>query len=210
MPQAAGNARDIAVIRAVRQAIGHHAPLLIDANNGYTLNITKEVLAATADCNLYWVEEAFHEDRILYEDLRQWLQAQGLDVLIADGEGDASPHLLGWAHDKVIDVVQYDIFSYGFTPWLHLGQKLDGWGIRSAPHHYGAHYGNYAAPHLAALVEGFTFAEWDEAQTPGLDGTGYSIVEGKVYVPAQPGFGLTLDEEIFGAAVAENGYRLSV
>jgi L-rhamnonate dehydratase len=102
--------------------------------------------------------------------------------------------------------VQYDIFSYGFTPWLALGQKLDAWGVRSAPHHYGGHYGNYAAPHLAGAIAGFTFAEWDEVTTPGLDASGYAVHEGKVRVPASLGFGLELDEAAFRTALSAGGY----
>ncbi len=70
MPTEAGLRRDIAIIRAIRVAIGPTAPLLLDANNGYTLNIAKELLRATADCTPYWLEEAFHEDGVLYADLR--------------------------------------------------------------------------------------------------------------------------------------------
>lgn len=206
MPLESGTQRDIAVIHAVRKAVGDKAPLLLDANNGYNLNLTKRVLAETAECGIYWMEEAFHEDRVLYEDLQAWLQREGLAVLIADGEGQASPTLLDWAEAGVVNVVQYDIFSYGFTPWLALGQKLDRWGVRSAPHHYGGHYGNCAAPHLAGAIDGFTYVEWDEATTPGLDGSGYSIYEGRVHVPDAPGFGLTLDETMFQAAVSAGGY----
>ena len=206
MPLEAGTLRDIEVIYAVREAVGKDAPLMLDANNGYNLNLTKRVLAETAEVGIYWMEEAFHEDRVLYEDLRAWLSSEAIPVLIADGEGQSAPTLLEWAEAGLVNVVQYDIFSYGFTPWLALGQKLDRWGVRSAPHHYGGHYGNYAAPHLAGAIEGFTYAEWDEASTPGLDTSGYAVHEGKVRVPNTPGFGLNLEEEVFKAAVAANGY----
>jgi L-alanine-DL-glutamate epimerase-like enolase superfamily enzyme len=204
----AGTRRDIAVIHAVRAAVGPDAPLMIDANNGYNLNLTKRVLAETAGSRLHWVEEPFHEDRVLYEDLRAWLRAQGIQTLIADGEGSASPNLLDWAEAGVIDVVQYDIFSYGFTAWLHLGAQLDAWNVQTAPHHYGAHAGNYVAPHLAAAITRFGFVEWDEATTPGLNAAGYTIDEGCVLVPDRPGFGLDLDDAVFDEAVRANGYRL--
>ncbi|MGN6759223.1 MAG: enolase C-terminal domain-like protein [Thermomicrobiales bacterium] len=209
LPLDAGTQRDILVIRAVRDVIGPEPPLLLDANNGYNLNLTKHVLEATADCGIFWIEEAFHEDPVLYTDLRAWLFEQGLPVLIADGEGDASPRLLEWAEEKVIDVVQYDIFRHGFTRWLATGQQLDAWGAQSAPHHYGGHYGNYAACHLAGAIEGFTFVEWDEATTPGLAAPGYVLQEGWVSVPNTPGFGLELDDAAFQAAVTANGFSVS-
>ncbi|MFN8514023.1 MAG: enolase C-terminal domain-like protein [Chloroflexia bacterium] len=210
LPLEAGNQRDIAVIRAVREAVGPESPILLDANNGYNLNIAKRVLRETADCGVRWLEEAFHEDAILYRDLQEWLAAEGLPIWIADGEGDASPRLLDWARDGLIDVVQYDIFSYGFTPWLATGRQLDGWGRRSAPHHYGRHYGNFVAGHLAAAIQGFSCIEWDEASCPGLDSSAYRVDEGWVTIPDVPGFGLGLDEGLFRAAVEARGVTLQL
>jgi L-alanine-DL-glutamate epimerase-like enolase superfamily enzyme len=210
LPLEEGTQRDIAIIRAVRDAVGPLPPLMLDANNGYNLNLTKRVLAETANCGIFWMEEPFHEDPVLYRDLREWLQQQSLPVLIADGEGQASPSLLDWARDGIVDVIQYDIYSYGLTRWLDTGRRLDEWGARTAPHHYGGHYGNYASCHLAGAVHGFTYVEWDEATTPGLDAPGYAIHEGWVTVPDTPGFGLVLDDTRFRRAVEASGFHVSM
>ena len=204
----AGTRRDIAVIKAVRDAVGPEAAIMIDANNGYNLNIAKRVLAETADCNLFWLEEAFHEDPELYEDLHNWMENEGLSVLIADGEGWAAEALMDWARDGFVDVVQYDIFSHGFGNWLDTGAQLDGWGVRTAPHHYGRHLGNYVSGHLAGAVKGFTFVEWDETSTPGIDASAYRVEEGQVVIPNAPGFGLALEEDVFRAAVKAGGWEL--
>ena len=162
----------------------------------------------TADCNLFWLEEPFHEDSALYEDLHAWIEREGLSVFIADGEGQASPLLLDFARAGFVDIIQYDIFSYGITNWLETGARLDGWNVGTAPHHYGRHVGNYVSGHLAAAVDGFLFIEWDEVSTPGLDGSAYQVKEGQVLLPDAPGFGLTLDEELFQQAVAANGFAV--
>jgi len=209
MPPDAGMRRDIAVIRAVRAAVGPEAALLLDANNGWNLNLTKYALAESAECRIHWMEEAFHEDAVLYRDLKEWLRAEGLSTLIADGEGDASPFLLRWVQEGLVDVVQYDIFGHGLTRWLTLGRQLDEWGARSAPHHYGGHLGNHISCHLAPALRGFTFVEWDEVVTPGLDTSGYVLEDGWVSVPDAPGFGLSLDEAAFAQAVAEDGWKVS-
>ncbi|MHB8647172.1 MAG: mandelate racemase/muconate lactonizing enzyme family protein [Thermomicrobiales bacterium] len=210
MPLEAGTRRDIAVVKAVREAVGTGLPIMLDANNGYNLNLTKHVLAETAACGIFWMEEPFHEDPMLYEDLRGWLERAGLPILIADGEGDASTRLLDWARDGIIDVVQYDIFSHGFTRWLATGKQLDGWNARSAPHHYGGHIGNFIAAHLAGAIRGFTYVEWDEVTTPGLDASGYVLRDGWVSVPNAPGFGLTLDEAVFQRAVTTAGFIVAM
>lgn len=208
MPLEEGTRRDIAIVRAVREAVGPLPPLMLDANNGYNLNLAKRVLAETAECGVFWLEEAFHEDDVLYRDLREWLVSQGLPTLIADGEGMADGRLVAWAQAGLVDVIQYDIFGYGLTRWLALGRALDAAGVRSAPHHYGGHYGNYAACHLAGAIKGFTFVEWDEATTAGLDTAGYVVSEGRVQVPATPGFGLLLDEARFQHAVSHGGVTI--
>ena len=207
LPLEAGTRRDIAIVRAVRAAVGPAAPIMLDANNGYNLNLTKRVLGETADCGILWMEEPFHEDDVLYRDLRAWLDGQRLRILIADGEGQADPRLIDWARARLIDVIQYDIFGYGFTRWLTLGRELDAANVRSAPHHYGGLYGNYAAGHLAAAIQGFSYVEWDEATTDGLDTSAYAIQDGWVTLPAASGFGLKLDEAVFGRAVVREGIR---
>ncbi len=206
MPLEEGTRRDLAIIRAVREAVGPEARIMLDANNGYNLNLTKRVLGESADAKIYWMEEPFHEDPRLYTNLKAWLGEQGLHTLIADGEGEASANLVTWARDGLIDVIQYDILHPGFTRWYELGPQLDGWGLRSAPHHYGGFYGNYAACHIASRIARFEAVEWDEAHVPGVDASAYTIRDGYVHVPALPGFGLRLDEQIYRAAMDESGF----
>ena len=210
MPLEQGTRRDIAVIRAVREAVGADARIMIDANNGYNLNLAKRVLAETADCQLFWLEEAFQEDPVLYEHLRAWMEQERLAVLIADGEVWAPPELMDWARQGLVDVIQYDIFRHGFSNWLRTGAQLDVWGARSAPHHYGRHLGNYVSGHLAAGIERYTFVEWDEVTTPGLDASAYRVEQGQVIIPEAPGFGLALEESVFRAAVAQGGFELTL
>ena len=206
MPLEAGMQRDIMVIKAVRQAVGSKATLLVDANNGYNLNLTKTVLAETAEARVHWMEEAFHEDGRLYQNLKEWMKQKNIQTLVADGEGDASAHLLNWAKEGLIDVVQYDIFGYGFSRWLELGQKLDGWGVHTAPHHYGAYYGNFATAHLKNGIRNFKFVEWDAARIPGIDDSAYTIQQGQISVPNCPGFGLNLDRQVYDGVVKESGF----
>ncbi len=206
MPLEKGTQRDIDVINAVRDAVGTDATILIDANNGYNLNITKQVLGGTADANVYWMEEAFHEDARVYGLLKEWLNAEGIKTKIADGEGGASPHLINWAKNGLIDIVQYDIFHPGFSRWLELGPELDAVNVGTAPHHYGGYYGNFVTGHLAAKIKKFEFVEWDHATTPGIDDSSYSISNGYVQIPNLPGFGMGIEEKPYQNAIKENGY----
>jgi L-rhamnonate dehydratase len=220
------------VVRAIRQAVGPDAPILTDANNGYTHNLARDFLAATAACNLFWLEEAFHEDAMLYRRLRAWLDAEGLATLIADGEnralvdltgpvgpgvnpvllagrGEPSPWLLEMAREGIVDVLQYDVFFPGLTRLLEINPLVAGWGRLTSPHHYGSHLGNYVGAHFGAVARDFGFVEWDEARTPGVQAPGYRIDQGDVVVPPTPGFGLELDEDVFLRAVRDAGFAVS-
>lgn len=208
MPLEQGTMRDIAIIRAVRDAVGTDATVMIDANNGWNLNLAKRVLRETANVRLHWIEEAFHEDHVLYGDLKEWLMAEGLDVLIADGEGAAHPSLLDWAREGMIDVVQYNIFARGFGRWRRLGQELDAIGVGSSPHTYGGGVSNYVTANLAGLVDGLEFVEWDFAEFAEIDASGYTITNGWIEAPSTTGFGLKLDDRAFDTAVARTGFTL--
>lgn len=115
--------------------------------------------------------------------------------------------MIDLARDGLVDVVQYDIRRPGFSHWLEWGPQLDALGMRSAPHSYGDPWGNYAACHLSAAIDRYEMVEWDQADVPGLDASGYVIRDGHVTVPTAPGFGLTLDEGLFRQAVAEGGWE---
>ena len=119
---------------------------------------------------------------------------------------DGYPRLIEWARAGLIDVIQYDIFGYGVSRWRTLGSGIASTAIRSAPHHYGAHLGNYVTGHLANALPRFEFVEWDEVHTPGIDASDYVIREGSVIIPDSPGFGLTLDETLFQQSVRQNGF----
>ncbi|MFC5647788.1 enolase C-terminal domain-like protein [Paenibacillus solisilvae] len=208
MPVWEGTKRDIAIVWGVQEVAGPEGKIMIDANNGYNLNLTKDVLAALSDVNLYWIEEMFHEDEALYSDLRAWLNERSSKVLIADGEGLASPYLVDWAIRGNVDVLQYDIIHPGFTHWLELGAKLDSHGLFSAPHCYGNAYGIYASGHLAAAIKGFQFVEYDEIAIAGMDVSAYEVKDGLFYVPNKAGFGIDFDAELFASRVKQGGWSV--
>ncbi|ULL16000.1 mandelate racemase [Paenibacillus sp. H1-7] len=203
-----GTRRDIAIVNGIREAVGPACNISIDANNGYNLNLTKHVLKETAQSNLLWIEEAFHEDDRLYRNLKEWMAEQQLNVLITDGEGLAAKPIVEWAEQGLIDAIQYDLKDYGIINWLKLAERLARSGVKAAPHNYGGFYGNYASAHAYPAIKGFLFVEWDEAQVPGIDTSGYSISDGKISVPQAPGFGLHVDKSYYDNQVRDNGWSV--
>jgi L-alanine-DL-glutamate epimerase-like enolase superfamily enzyme len=236
MPTDAGLQRDVAVVNAIRAAVGPEAAILTDANNGYTVNIARDFLQGTADSNVFWLEEAFYEDAVMYRRLKAWIRSEGLATLIADGEGRglADPNvpplfegvepasvgslpplapaevLIEMVREGIVDVLQWDVLAPGLSRWLEVAHLIERWGRLAAPHHYGTHLGNYVGAQIGLALPRFAFAEWDEVTTPGIAAPGYAVVDGYAQVPAAPGFGLELDEDAFGRAVREGGFSLSV
>ena len=157
-----------------------------------------------------WLEEPFNEDPVLLGSLREWLTEEGLGVLLADCESASPEDALQLASAGLLDIVQCDILRSSFTGWLWLGAELDGLGVSSAPHHFGAFFGNFVTGHLAAAVEGLRYVEWDEAHVPGLSAAGCRFSEGMVRLPDLPGFGIELDEDQYTWAVKANGFGLAL
>jgi L-alanine-DL-glutamate epimerase-like enolase superfamily enzyme len=203
-----GLERDIAVVNNIRKLAGPDAKIMVDANNGYNLNITREFLSATGGAKLFWLEEAFHEDDMLYGKLKGWMKEKGISTLIADGEGHACEAIVDWAKKGIIDVLQYDLRSYGFFNWMELCREIEPFGILAAPHNYGGFYGNYAQAHFAASAKTFALAEFDVADAEGIDASGYAIREGSLNVPPLDGFGLRLDDKQFDGLSKQNGYSI--
>lgn len=198
--------RDVAVVAAVRDAVGPDCPVFTDANNGFTFNTARAFLARTAASVVGWLEEPFHEDRVLFPALRAWMADEALPVPLADGESGSVEDCRRLAVDHVVDIVQCDILVAGVSGWQSLAPDVQRAGLESAPHHFGLHLGNYVSAHLVAATGGMHWVEWDEAATPGIEVTGYGLAEGRVSLPDTPGFGIELDDAIFARAVAENGF----
>jgi L-rhamnonate dehydratase len=210
MSPAAGLDRDVAVMTAVREAIGPDCVLLADANNGFTLNGAQEFLERTADLGLGWLEEPFHEDEVLLEALRAWVDRGNLRVELADGESATLDEGLRLAGRGFIDVVQADILAASFSRWRRAGVSLDAMGVGSAPHHFGLYLGNYVSGHLAGAISGLRYVEWDEARVPGIEAPGYRFAEGCLTLASAPGFGIELDEETYRSAVGAGGFDIRV
>ena len=201
-----GIERDIKILQAVRETAGKNAILMADANNGYNYNLAKLFLKETKNVELYWMEEAFAEDQMLYRRLREWMKEEQFNTLIADGEGDASRRIEEWAFEGLIDILQYDARDHGFFNWIETSKRIATHGVKAAPHNYGCYYGNFMQAHLAAALGNYTLAEWDESRVDGIDTSGYSISHGNLHVPNLPGFGLVFDNEKFTLAAKTNGW----
>lgn len=191
MDAEAGLRRDIEVTRAVRAAYPE-ARLLVDANNGYDVAGFMRYLEQVADCDLFWVEEPFHENERDLLRLRSFLREHMPNTRIADGEHEPDEeHLLRLAERGLVDVLLMDVLSYGITAWRRLMPVLRELGVEASPHAWGHPLKTLYAAQLAAGLGSVVLVEGVPGDTEGVGVANYGLHEGLLTVPDRPGFGVT-------------------
>jgi D-galactarolactone cycloisomerase len=209
MPRDEGLKRDIEVTRRVRERFGN-CGLLVDANDGYTVEEAIQYVQAVADCDLYWIEEPFEENRDGLKRLREAMSRAGCKAFIADGEARhnrANPptayggytnqfidRLYAMAALKLVDVFLLDLGIVGFTRWRRIMADLVKAGVRASPHTWMWTPRPYYAAQLAAGVGNVCIVEGIPGKAEGIDYSAYKIKNGRLVMPRTPGFGLKLEK----------------
>ena len=207
MPKEEGIKRDIEVTRAVREKFPN-CLILVDANDGYTCEDMIRYLSAVADCDLFWIEEPFPENKDDLMRLKEHMAKVGCKALIADGEtrtersskwwrygGYSQRHienLFALAEAKLVDVFVLDLGIVGFTNWRHIMPELERAGVKASPHTWGWIPRPCYVAQLAAGVGNVIIIEGIPGKTEGVDYSAYKFVDGQIIVPDLPGFGLKL------------------
>ncbi len=192
MDAEAGFARDVEVTHAVREA-HPDARILVDANNGFSPRDTVRYLRAVADCELYWLEEPFHEDAMSLRLVHDFLRESGSSTLIADGEFEPDEaQVLELAGAGLIDVLLMDVVSFGLTDWRRVMPAVRESGADASPHAWGLPIKTYYAAQLAAGLGSVRTVEGVPGVTDGVGASGYGLGDGELAVPDAPGFGLEL------------------
>jgi L-alanine-DL-glutamate epimerase-like enolase superfamily enzyme len=205
MPRAEGDRRDIEVTRAVRERFPD-CKILVDANDGYSVDGFLKYVTAVADCDLFWIEEPFDEHREGLMRLKQHMAKVGCNAYIADGEArqGSAPKLWRWgeytqqfvdrffalAEDDLIDVCVFDIGTLGYTRWRRAMPTFEQAGILAAPHLWGCTPKPFYCAHLAAGVGNVLIVEGIPGVGQHLDYSQFKIVDGKIHLPDVAGFGI--------------------
>ncbi len=197
MPRDAGDARDIEVIRLFRETCGPDATLGVDANNGYDLAGTKQLMEQVGSQNLAFTEEMFPETVADCGALKAFYKEKGWKTLLADGETQHDmDQYQPLADARVIDVLQGDMRHYGFEGVLKMAAMAAGGGARIAPHNWGSIAGYYMMLHVGRAIDNFYMAENDPGRTPALVADGFVLKDGTSTVPDTPGLGLELRPDL--------------
>ena len=210
-----GIKRDIEVIRSVRDLIGPESMIAIDANNGYTFQEIEQVLLATEDCDIYWIEEPFHESLGKHLELHQRLKDLGLNLLIADGEySEESTESVNKFTELVktgaVDVVQFDMLCYSLSKWKQYMTVVTQNNVLISPHSFGSYLAGFYIAQFGLGVGRLATVEMDIMSMHCVESDKYTIREGNLEVPDCNGFGLVLDHKSFDKEVLKSGWELSL
>jgi L-alanine-DL-glutamate epimerase-like enolase superfamily enzyme len=210
MPKEDGLARDIEVTRAVHEQFPD-CRVLADANDAYSVDDAIAYVRGVADCDLYWLEEPFVENRDGLVRLHEAMAAVGSKALIADGESrkgrPPSPtayggyttefveNLYALAAEKLVQVFLFDLGIVGYTRWRRIMPELIKAGVLASPHTWMWTPRPYYASQLVAGLGNVAMVEGIPGRAAGIDYSAYRFNNGKLVMPSEPGLGLRLAAE---------------
>jgi len=200
---------DLAVLRAIRDDVGHTLELMVDCNQGWrmpwdtqppwTLDHATAVAQQLASEHVYWMEEPLHRGD--YAGMRE-LRAR-VDVRIAGGELTREPYEFAeLLRQDCLDVFQPDcVCTQGITGLRRLAATVEAAGRVFTPHTWGNGIGLLANAHLTAgatttapfLEFPVDPPEWITARRDFILDETIEAEAGGITLPDHPGLGITLD-----------------
>jgi len=203
---------DLAVISAVRDAVGDDLELMVDCNQGWRMpwdtqrpwDVDKATAVAQRLENerVYWMEEPLHRGD--YDGMTELRNR--VTISIAGGEMTREPYefreLLA---RNCFDVFQPDaVCSMGISGLRHLAVEVEQAGKIFTPHTWGNGIGVMANLHLTAGTVATPFIEfpfdppeWTTARRDYvLTNTIEADGDGWITLSDRPGLGIELDEEV--------------
>ncbi|MEJ5991716.1 mandelate racemase/muconate lactonizing enzyme family protein [Ramlibacter sp. PS3R-8] len=190
-----GKERDLENLRALRALLGPATPLMVDANQGWTLDEARAMAPSLAEFDLGWLEEPLRADR----PWREWRElARETRIPLAAGENVVGHEAFEIAIDsRTLSVLQPDLAKWGGISgcWPAV-QRAHAAGVRYCPHYLGGGVGLLASAHVLAAAGGDGILEIDANPNPlrtELMGPLLRLREGRASLGDAPGIGITPD-----------------
>ena len=195
-------AQDVALVKAIREAIGYDAELIIDVGLCWDAATAEARVRRLEEFRLLWIEEPLPPD-----DLSGYARlADAVVTRIAAGEESVTcwefADLMDRGH---IDVVQVDVSrAGGFTEARRIAQMARLRNLPCVPHAYSTGVLLAASLQWAASIPNGWLVEYTVEESPlatGLEGTGLlreplRAKDGWLTIPDGPGLGIELDGEL--------------
>ena len=200
-------AREAAVARAVRNAVGPDIRLMVDGNAAYTLGSALRMGDVLHELNFDFFEEPLPQSPKYagYEELRA-----KLPLPLAGGEGlDTRASAKELIDRGAFHIIQPDIsLCCGISEVLFIAEMAALAGIPCVPHCWGSAILIAATTHLVSLLPDphwglptdTPMVEYDLSENPWRTELVESPItvqpDGQIAVPATPGLGITVREDV--------------
>jgi D-galactarolactone cycloisomerase len=192
---------DVAIVRAVRKAIGSEIGLAVDANCAYDDGTALALGKRLEEFNLLWWEEPIWADDLTgYDRLRRLLP-----IPLASGETMSLDWLLRhYVRPRRVDIVQPDLDTVGLTGARHISCMCALNQVRLMPHNWGTHIRTAGVLHWMSCfpeVNGWPqMFEFDQTESPFREALirqniVMDPVDGRIAVPEGPGLGVDVVPE---------------
>ncbi len=191
---AAGTARNLALARALRKAVGDDVELMFDAWMSWDVAYAMQIGRELADVRPRWLEEPVPPDRI--ESSAELCRR--LPFPIANGEHEYTR----WGAKQLLDahaadVLQPDIYwAGGISELVKICTLASTYDVQVVPHghsmHATAHLLYAQSPQLCPSIE--YLVKWNEIHQHFVRAP-LRPVDGVVVPPDSPGMGLELDDD---------------
>ncbi len=189
---------DVAICRAVREAVGDGMTLMLDAMWAYHYEDALRVGRALEDLQFYW-----YEDPLVEEDLYNYVKlCRKLDIPIMATEYTPGRFygMAPWITQYATDLLRGDVaVTGGITPLVKLCHLAEGFNMQCEIHHGGNSLNNVANLHVTMAVPNCGFYE----VFPCTGANQYGLVkdievddQGLVHAPTRPGLGYDIDWDL--------------
>ena len=183
-------------VKALRDALGDEATLLLDAHWVYDLDD-----AVRLGKQLEELEVGFFEAPINPEDIESHAQlARAIAIPVAIGETERTRYQFRpWLMQKAADILQPDVGRAGISEVVKIASMAEAFNVRMAPHlSVGLGICIAATLHVAAAIPNLYLLEY---QAPVFEVANLLLVEplickgGRYELPLGAGLGVELDEK---------------
>jgi L-alanine-DL-glutamate epimerase-like enolase superfamily enzyme len=187
-----------ALVGAVREAVGKEVGLAVDCHWNYGVQAAIELARALTKYNLLWLEDPVPPENIRAMGVVQ----RNTRTPIATGEN----HYNRIDFERLIveaglRVLAPDVQKIGLWEGKKLADLADMHYVNLTWHNVSSPIGTLAGAHLGAATPNLLALEWHAASVPFFDqliknADGPLIRDGAIDVPARPGLGIELDEDV--------------
>ena len=201
--------QDIALVGAIREAIGPGVRLAVDANHAYNAYTAVEVGRGIARHDISWFEEP-----CLPEDIQGYLEVKArIPIPISGGEVEyTSFGARELIVKRAVDIIQPDTCGCGgITECMRTAALARAFGVQYFPHVWGSVVGLAASLHILAALPPCPptgnpspyyqepLLEFDRNPNPlreELSTVPIGLEGDRVPVPQGPGLGISIDEKV--------------